>query len=149
MPHDSVIILPLLDDMDKIEVFRHDVVKITCEASEKTHGPTCFCPHEFTCLLRSITQKVKALSPCLEVNWFVSYVQFGQRGRSQLLTTYKNHKVRCTHVILFFYVNIVFSNDVSVSAILINRRSSRAWFGSWIMPTCTMLKTTTCGMLSS
>ena len=69
------------------------------------------------------------------------------KGRSQLLTTYKNHKVRCTCVILFFYVNIVFSNDVS--AILINRRLSKAWFRSSIMPACTMLKTTMHGTLSS
>jgi hypothetical protein len=148
MPHDSVIILPLLDDMDKIEAFCHNVVEIAHEApSEKTRGLTRFRPHKFTCLLRSITQRVRMLLLCLKGNWFVSYVQFRQRGRSQLLITYENHKVRCTRVILFFYVNIVFSNNVS--AILINIRSLRAWFGSWIMPACTMLKTMMHGTLSS
>ena len=144
MPCNSVIILPLSDDMDKIKAFRHDVITIACKASEKTCGWTCFCPHEFTHLLRSITQKVRALSPHLG---FVSYVQLRQRGRSQLLTTYKNRRVRSYHIIFFFYVNIVFSNNIP--AILINRWLLSAWLGSWIMPACTMLKTTMGGTISS
>jgi hypothetical protein len=54
-PHNSAIMRPLLDGMDKIEAFRRDVVAIVCEASEMTCGPTRVCPHEFSCILRPIT----------------------------------------------------------------------------------------------
>ncbi len=52
---DSANMRPLLDGMDKIEAFRCDVVAINREASEMTRGPTCVCPHKFSCILRPIT----------------------------------------------------------------------------------------------
>ncbi len=54
-PRNSAIMRPLLDGMDKIKTFRRDVVAIVCKASEMTRGPTCVCPHKFSCILRPIT----------------------------------------------------------------------------------------------
>ena len=54
-PRNSAIMRPLLDGMDKIEAFRHDVVAIVRKASEMTRGPTRVCPHGFSRILRPIT----------------------------------------------------------------------------------------------
>jgi hypothetical protein len=54
-PRDSANMRPLLDGMNKIEAFCRDVVAIVREASEMTRVPTRVCPHEFSCILRSIT----------------------------------------------------------------------------------------------